>query len=120
MEIHNMMEAHHVMGFHHCVIRQINCSCEGEGCTTSVMSLVKSLFVASIASLTLAMTSRASTIQLMQQMRILPAFGTCSNCSLPTGAYKSDGLYNYLGLILQEEAVIVGQYCPHKQQHKDA
>ena len=62
----------------------------------------------------------ASTIQLLQQMGILPAFGTCSNCSSPTGAYKSDGLYNYSGLILQEEAVIVGQYGPHKQQHKVA
>ena len=36
--------------------------------TTSMMSLVKPLFVASIASLTMAMTSMASTIQLMQQM----------------------------------------------------
>ena len=33
---------------------------------------------------------------------------------------KSDVLYNYSGLILQEEAVIVGQYGPHKQQHKVA
>ena len=60
-----------------------------------MMSLVKPLFVASIASLTLVMTSMASTIQLLQQMGILPAFGTCSNCSSPTGAYKSEGLYNY-------------------------
>ena len=88
--------------------------------TTSMMSLVKPLFVASIASLTLVMTSMASTIQLLQQMGILPAFGTCSNCSSPTGAYKSDVLYNYSGLILQEEAVIVGHYGPHKQQHKVA
>ena len=88
--------------------------------TTSMMSLVKPLFVASIASLTLVMTSMASTIQLLQQMGILPAFGTCSNCSSPTGAYKLDGLYNYSGRILQEEAVIVGQYGPHKQQHKVA
>ena len=88
--------------------------------TTSMMSLVKPLFVASIASLTLVMTSMASTIQLLQQMGILPAFGTCSNCSSPTGAYKSDELFNYSGLILQEEAVIVGQYGHHKQQHKVA
>ena len=59
------------------------------------MSLVKPLFVASIASLTLMMTSMSSTINLLQQMGILPTLGTCSNCSSPTGAYKSEGLYNY-------------------------
>ena len=85
--------------------------------------MVKPLFVASIASLTLVMTSMASTIQLLQQMGILPAFGTCSNCSSPTGAYKLDGLYNYSGLILQEEAVIFGQYQlqgepPVAEQHE--
>ena len=48
------------------------------------MSLVKPLFVASIASLTLMMTSMSSTINLLQQIGILP-----------TGAYKSEGLYNY-------------------------
>ena len=59
------------------------------------MSLVKPLFVASIASLTLMMTSMSSTINLLQQMGILQTLGTCSNCSSPTGAYKSEGLYNY-------------------------
>ena len=59
------------------------------------MSLVKPLFVASIASLTLMMASMSSTINLPQQMGILPTLGTCSNCSSPTGAYKSEGLYNY-------------------------
>ena len=59
------------------------------------MSLVKPLFVASIASLTLMMTSMSWTINLLQQMGILPTLGTCSNCSSPTGAYKSEGLYNY-------------------------
>ena len=59
------------------------------------MSLVKPLFVASIASLTLMMTSMSSTINLLQQMGILPTLGTCSNCSSQTGAYKSEGLYNY-------------------------
>ena len=28
-------------------------------------------------------------------MGILPTLGTCSNCSSQTGAYKSEGLYNY-------------------------
>ena len=59
------------------------------------MSLVKPLFVASIASLTLMMTSMSSTIDLLQQMGIIPTLGTCCNCSSPTGAYKSEGLYNY-------------------------
>ena len=59
------------------------------------MTLVKPLFVASIASPTLMMTSMSSTINLLQQMGILPTLGTCTNCSLPTGAYKSEGLYNY-------------------------
>ena len=53
------------------------------------MSLVKPLFVASIASLTLMMTSMSSTIDLLQQMGIQPTLGTCSNCSSPIGAYKS-------------------------------
>ena len=59
------------------------------------MSLVKPLFVASIPSLTLMMASMSSTTNLLQQMGILPTLGTCSNCSSPTGAYKSEGLYNY-------------------------
>ena len=129
MNFHHMMELHHVMGFHHCVIRQINFSCALHYAWKVIHlynfhdelgEMVKPLFVASIASLTLVMTSMASTIQLLHQMGILPTFGTCSNCSSPTGAYKLDGLYNYSGLILQEEAVIVGQYGHHKQQHKVA
>ena len=47
------------------------------------------------AFLTLMMTSMSSTINRLQQMRILPTLGTCSNCSSPTGAFKSEGLYNY-------------------------
>ena len=57
--------------------------------------MVKPLFVASIASLTLTMTSITSTITLLQQMGILPTVGTCSSCSSSTGSYKSEGLYNY-------------------------
>ena len=44
------------------------------------MGLVRPLFVASIALLTLMMT-----IQLLRQMGILAAVGTCSNCSSSTG-----------------------------------
>ena len=69
------------------------------------MILVKPLFVASIASLTLMMTTIASTVQLLQQMGILPAVGTCSNCSSSTGSYKSEGLYNYFRC----------SYCKKKQ-----
>ena len=75
------------------------------------MSLVKPLFVASIASLTLMMTSMSSTIDLLQQMGILPTLGTCCNCSSPTGAYKSEGL-----LQLQEEAVTAPEHLPQQQQ----
>ena len=59
------------------------------------MTLVKPLFAASIASLTLMMTRMSSTIYLLRQMEILPTLGTCCNFSSPTGAYKSEGLYNY-------------------------
>ena len=52
-------------------------------------------FTLCIASLTLMMTSMSTTIDLLQQMWILPTLGTCCNCSSPTGAYKSEGLNNY-------------------------
>ena len=57
--------------------------------------MVKPLFVASIASLTLTMTSITSTITLLQQMGILPTVLTCSSCSSSTGSYKSEGLYYF-------------------------
>ena len=57
--------------------------------------MVKPLFVTSIASITLTMTSITSTITLLQQMGILPKVGTCSSCSSSTGGYKSEGLDNY-------------------------
>ena len=56
------------------------------------MTLVKPLFVASIASPTLMMTSMSSTIDLLRQMEILRTLETCCNSSSPTGAYKSEGL----------------------------
>ena len=37
----------------------------------------------------------SSTINLLQQMGILPTLVTCCNCSPPTSAYKSEGLYDY-------------------------
>ena len=49
------------------------------------MSLFKPLFVTSIASLTLMMTSISSTIDLLQKMGILPTLGTCSNWCLQVG-----------------------------------
>ena len=82
------------------------------------MSLVMPLFVASIASLTLMMTSMSSTINLLQQMGILPTLGTCSNCSSPTGAYKVGGAVQLLPLLqLQEEAVTAPEHLPQQQEH---
>ena len=48
---------------------------------TTIMALVSPLFLASVASLTLAMTTIDATIKLLQQMKILPTSGTCSSCS---------------------------------------
>ena len=105
MEFHNVMEFHHIMEFHHMMefhhimdIHNFIWFVKSLAVLTTYwykMSLVKPLFVASIASLTLMMTSISSTIDLLQQMGILPTLGTCCNCSSPTGAYKSEVLYNY-------------------------
>ena len=48
------------------------------------MAIVSPLFVASVASLTLAMTTIGATINLLQQMKILPFSGTCSSCNSPS------------------------------------
>ena len=45
---------------------------------TTIMALVSPLFLASVASLTLAMTTIDATIKLLQQMKILPTSGTCT------------------------------------------
>ena len=105
MEFHNIMEFHHIMEFHYMMefhhimdIHNFIWFVKSLAVLTTYwykMSLVKPLFVASIASLTLMMTSMSSTIDLLQQMGILPTLGTCCNCSSPTGAYKSERLYNY-------------------------
>ena len=63
---------------------------------TAIMAIVSPLFVASLASLTLAMTTIGATINLLQQMKILPLSGTCSSCNSPSGSYKTDGLYPML------------------------
>ena len=60
---------------------------------TTIMAIVSPLFVASVASLTLAMTTIGATINLLQQMKILPSSGTCSSCNSPSGSYKTEGLY---------------------------
>ena len=62
---------------------------------TTIMALVSPLFLASVASLTLAMTTIDATIKLLQQMKILPTSGTCSSCFSSSGSYKTDGLYHY-------------------------
>ena len=58
---------------------------------TTIMALVSPLFLASVASLTLTMT----TIKLLQKMKILPTTGTCSSCYSSSGSYKTEGLYHY-------------------------
>ena len=62
---------------------------------TTIMALVSPLFLASVASLTLAMTTIDATIKLLQQMKILPTTGTCSSCYSSSGSYKTEGLYHY-------------------------
>ena len=124
MEFHNMMEFHHIMEFHHMMefhhimdIHNFIWFVKSLAVLTTYwykMSLVKPLFVASIASPTLMMTSMSSTINLLQQMGILPTLGTCSNYSSPTGAYKSEGLFPLLQL--QEEAVTAPEHLPQQQQ----
>ena len=76
IEFHNMMEFHNIMKFHNFVwfVKSL-------AVLTTYwykMSLVKLLFVASIASLTPMMTSMSSTINLLQQMGIVLTLGTCS------------------------------------------
>ena len=62
---------------------------------TTIMALVSPLFLASVASLTLTMTTIDATIKLLQQMKILPTTGTCSSCYSSSGSYKTEGLYHY-------------------------
>ena len=62
---------------------------------TAIMALVSPLFLASVASLTLTMTTIDATIKLLQQMKILPTTGTCSSCYSSSGSYKTEGLYHY-------------------------
>ena len=62
---------------------------------TTIMALVSPLFLASVASLTLAMTTIDATIKLLQQIKILPTTGTCSSCYSSSGSYKTERLYHY-------------------------
>ena len=55
---------------------------------TTIMALVSPLFLASVASLTLAMTTIDATIKLLQQMKILPTSGTCSSCFSSSGSTR--------------------------------
>ena len=76
------------------------------------MSLVKPLFVASIASLTLMMTSMSSTINLLQQMGNLQQLLLANWCLQVIGAVQLLPL-----LQLQEEAVTAPEHLPQQQQH---
>ena len=60
---------------------------------TMIMTIVSPLFVASVASLTLATTTISATINLLQQRKILPSSGTYSSCNSPSGSFKTEGLY---------------------------
>ena len=75
MEFHNMMEFHNIMEFHHIMeFHNFIWFVKSLAVLTTYwdkMSLVKPLFVASIASLTLMMTSMSPAINLLQQMEIL-------------------------------------------------
>ena len=52
------------------------------------------MFAARIASLTLAMISVESTIELLNKMRIVPSFGTCSTCRDTKLAFFSRSFIN--------------------------
>ena len=54
------------------------------------MAIKSSLFVASVASLTLAMTTIGATINLLQQMKILPSSGTFSSCNCTRHDYNHE------------------------------
>ena len=75
MDQHRMVGFHHMMCFHKFQLWRICVSSR-----ISKMGFMRPLFVASIALLTLMMTSMGSTIQFLKQMGILLAAGTCSNC----------------------------------------
>ena len=79
------------------------------------MAIMSPLFVASVASLTLAMTTIGATINLLQQMKIhLPCLGTSSSCNstrqdwgplLQSGNYNHEE-YMYLFLWMEDQKLM--------------
>ena len=78
------------------------------------MAIMSPLFVASVASLTLAMTTIDATIKLLQQMKILPCLGTSSSCNstrqdwgpLPQSGNYNHEEYMYLFLWMEDQKLM--------------
>ena len=62
--------------------------------TSASVNIMAAMFAARIASLTLAMISVESTIELLNKMRIVPSFGTCSTCRDTKLAFFSRSFIN--------------------------
>ena len=78
------------------------------------MAIMSPLFVASVASLTLAMTTIGATINLLQQKKILPCLSTSSSCNstrqdwgplLQSGNYNHEE-YMYLFLWMEDQKLM--------------
>ena len=80
------------------------------------MSLVKPLCVASIASRTLIMTSLSSTINLLQQMGILPTTDL-QQLLLANWCLQVGGAVLLPLTQMQEEVVTAADHRPQQQQH---
>ena len=62
--------------------------------TSASVNIMAAMFAARIASLTLAMISVESTIELLNKMRIVTSFGTCSTCRDTKLAFFSRSFIN--------------------------
>ena len=78
------------------------------------MAIMSPLFVASVASLTLAMTTIGATINLLQQKKILPCLSTSSSCNstrqdwgpLPQSGNYNHEEYMYLFLWMEDQKLM--------------
>ena len=66
------MDVHHIFVLHGLLHVHVSFDDHSMLYRTAIMADVSPLFVASVASLTLAMTTIGATINLLQQMKILP------------------------------------------------
>ena len=74
-----MMDVHHIFVLHGLLHVHVSFDDHSMFYRTTIMAIVSPLFVASVASLTLAMTTIGATINLLQHMKILRSSGTCSS-----------------------------------------